>query len=80
MSGHGTTYRGRARHEHKLVPVPRELRVELVRQFVSRRARAEAVRCSDATADQLRSPFGVVRPEVIERAKAFLEERRKTGS
>lgn len=71
------TWKGLTRHEHKLVPVPRELRVELLRAFTTRREIAEAVGLSGTTVDALMSPFGVVRPDVIERARSCLA--RRTG-
>ena len=66
------------RHE-KLVTVPRDVRVELVRRLVSRRRVAEVVGVSEATADALLSPYGVVRPEVIERARAFLAAKKEAS-
>ena len=77
---HGTTYRGKNRHEHKLVPVPRELRAELLRLFTARRRIAEAIGVSTATSDALMSPFGVVRQDVIDRAWACVARRKETGS
>lgn len=77
MSGfHGSSYRGRNRHEHKLVPVPREVRAELIRSFLGRRRVAVALGVSEQTADALMSPYGVVRPEVLERVRARLAEAR----
>ncbi len=77
---HPISYRGRNRHEHRLVPVPRELRLELWRLFTSRLRVAEAVGTALSTADALLDPYGVVRPDVIERASACVAARKETGT
>ena len=62
---------GHARGER--VEVPRELRVALLNAFQTRYRGSVALRVSESTAEALMAPFGVVRPDVLERARAAVE-------
>jgi hypothetical protein len=71
--------RGRIRHEHHSVPVPREVRLAIFSTAPTGPKVAKAFGVSEATAYALLEPGGFVRADVLERVKAALEQRERSG-